>query len=142
MQTILINIKPSVPTSDLKSSDFVLPESVCFISPCSSSSLLIDGVLPFDNERTAGGATTKSNKEKINVFPKLKAYISLKKEAWWLSFCSKMANQKHLLQGKDRGLNKLITLSCGVGDLSELPALVQEQSEFFNTSVLKKTKKI
>ncbi|TNN75805.1 hypothetical protein EYF80_013952 [Liparis tanakae] len=43
---------------DLISADFALAESVFFIGTFSSSSLLLDGVLPFDNERTAGGATS------------------------------------------------------------------------------------
>lgn len=38
--------------------------------------------------------------------------------------------------GKDKGVNKLITLPCDVSDLSELFALIQEQSEFFYTPVL------
>lgn len=59
---------------------------------------------------------------------------------WWLSFSSRVANTKELLQGKDKGENKLITLPCGVSDLSELPALVQEQSELFDTSVLKEAR--
>lgn len=50
-------------TSDLKSSDFALAESAPFICPCSSSSLLVEGVLPFDNERTAGGAMAARRKE-------------------------------------------------------------------------------
>lgn len=44
-------------------------------------------------------------------------------------------------QGKDKGVYKLITLPCGVSDLSELPALIQEQSELLYTSVLKKTER-
>lgn len=39
---------------------------------------------------------------------------------------------------KDKGVNKVITLPCGVSNLSELPALIKEQSELFNTSVLQK----
>lgn len=60
-------MRSAVPTSDLKSSDLALAESVFFTSPCSSSSLLIDGVLPFDNERTAGGATV--TRKKVHCFP-------------------------------------------------------------------------
>lgn len=55
-------------TSDLKSSDFVLAVSALFICPCSSSSLLMDGVLPFDIERTAGGAVAASREGWFGFF--------------------------------------------------------------------------
>lgn len=40
---------------------------------------------------------------------------------------------------KDKGAKELITSPDCVSDLSELLALIQEQSELFNSSVLKKT---
>lgn len=58
-------------TSDFKSSDFALAESAFFIS----SSLLIDEVLPFDVEQTAGGAIVTNDH---NMFAQSKAipYVS------------------------------------------------------------------
>lgn len=53
------------PTSDFTSSDFALAESAFFINICSSSSLLLEGVLPFNNEQTAGGATVTKGR---NIF--------------------------------------------------------------------------
>lgn len=77
-------------------------------------------------------------------FPQLKQWHTflLRKEVGWLLLFSKMyANIKQMMEVKDKGVNKLITLPCGMSDLSELPALIQEQSELFNTTVLKKTEK-
>lgn len=52
----------AVPTSDFKSSDFALGESVLFIGSCISSSLLVDEVLPVDTVPTAGGAAGTKKK--------------------------------------------------------------------------------
>lgn len=42
---------------------------------------------------------------------------------------------------QDEGVNELLTLPCSVSHLSELPALIQQQGELFDTSVLKKTER-
>lgn len=66
----------------------------------------------------------------------------LQKEVWWLSLSSDVvANRKtNATKEGEKGL-KVITLPCSMSDLPELPALVQEQSELFNPSVLRKTQK-
>lgn len=54
------------------------------------------------------------------------------------SFVSHVVITEQMWQRKDKVASKLITLPCVGGDLSELPALDQEQSELFNTLILKK----
>lgn len=96
-------LKSFVPTSDFMSSDFALAESVFFIRACTSSSLLLDGVLPFDNERTAGGAAVT---RRGNITPKhMQRYVSLlKKEVQWLSLSSDVVanRKKQMPQRKER----------------------------------------
>lgn len=129
-----IRAGPSVPTSDFKSSDLALAESLLFIDSCSSSSLLVDGVLPLDTGPTAGGAAGK--KRKCVCVRERDAYSRDRKCGclcpWgpW-NYCS-MAEV--VLR------SNLITWP-GVSDLSELLALIQQQSELFNTLILNRTEK-
>lgn len=49
-----------------------------FVRLCSSSSLLLDGVLPFDNERTAGGAIVTKRRNVFFSSTQAVAYVSAK----------------------------------------------------------------
>lgn len=84
-----------------------------FIKPCSSSSLLLDGLLPFESERTAGGAT-----------------VTKRRGGKHFGFCHVTGTTANA---------DYCTLSCVVSDVSELPALIQEKSELFNAPVLQRT---
>lgn len=128
---VWIIVREPAPTSDFTSSDFALAESMFFIGPWTSSSLLMDGVLPFDSGWTAGGATVAKEK---NVFL---LNSGRREEVQQCSFVSHVITEQ-MRQRKEKVASKLITLPCVGSDLSELPALVQEQSELFNTSILKK----
>lgn len=55
-------------TSDFKSSDFALAESALFICACSSSSLLMEGFLPSDSERTAEGAVVTGRRRRLFIY--------------------------------------------------------------------------
>lgn len=138
-QAHVYQVAEMVCTSDFTSTDFTLAESVLFfISTCSSSSLLLDGVLPFDNDRTAGGATVTKRRNPY-FSAQAVAYISVKEGKSGGFHAAQRCCSHTVIEtplGKDNGVNKLITLPCGVRDLSELPALIQEQSELFNALVL------
>lgn len=70
MQSVNNRQKPViVPTSDFMSSDFALVESVFFVRLCSSSSLLLESVLPLDSERTADGAAVTKESKKLFFSP-------------------------------------------------------------------------
>lgn len=116
---------PSVPTSDFKSSDLAPAESLLFIGSCRSSSLLVDGVLPLDTVPTAGGAAATKSKK----------CVSGRQEVQLLTSTRAVEPPG---QGEVVLRSNLITWP-GVSGLSELSALLQQQSELFNTPILRNT---
>lgn len=109
----------------------------------------MEGVLPFDNERTADGAMAARRKGLFCFFPLFHRLNQWHTLLLWLSL-RRLSNIKIVKQAHTHTLaaamgrwgaewgrgGQLITWPRGVSELSELPGLVEKQSELLDTTVL------